>query len=84
MARANRVMVTVKYFIPCEDRDIFSFGTKGQYKELQGMVLRVDTDVELTLALQTETGKVLIAFDDILEITSRQEIFDTDWELEAP
>ena len=84
MARANRVMVTVKYFIPCEDRDSFSFGTKGQYKELQGMVLRVDTDVELTLALQTETGKVLIAFDDILEITSRQEIFDTDWELEAP
>ena len=48
------------------------------------MVLRVDTDVELTLALQTETGKVLIAFDDILEITSRQEIYDTDWELEAP
>ena len=57
MARANRVMVTVKYFIPCEDRDSFSFGTKGQYKELQGMVLRVDTDVELTLALQTETGR---------------------------
>ena len=77
-------MVTVKYFIPCEDRDSFSFGTKGQYKELQGMGLRVDTDVELTLALQTETGKVLIAFDDILEITSCQEIFDTDWELEAP
>ena len=48
------------------------------------MVLRVDTDVEHTLCLQTETGKVLITFDDILEITSRQDIFDTDWELEAP
>lgn len=84
MARSNRVMISVKYFVPCTDRDSFAFGAKGQYKELQGMVLRVDTDVEHTLSLQTESGKALIAFDDILEITSRQDIFDTEWELEAP
>ena len=84
MARSNRVMISVKYFEPCTDRDSFAFGAKGQYKELQGMVLRVDTDVEHTLSLQTESGKALIAFDDILEITSRQDIFDTEWELEAP
>jgi len=84
MARTNRVMVTVKYFVPCSDHDSFAFGIKGQYKELQGMVLRVDTDVEHTLSLQTDSGKAFIAFDDILDITSRQAIFDTEWELEAP
>ena len=48
------------------------------------MVLGVDTEVEKEITIQTETTKKVIGFDDILEITSKTDVFETDWELEAP
>ena len=48
------------------------------------MVLRVDTEVGKEITIQTDTTKKVIGFDDILEITSKSDVFETDWELEAP
>lgn len=84
MARANRVIVSVKFFVPCRDENNFAFGNAGQYETVTGMVLKVDTEVGNEITIQTETAKKVIGFDDILEITSKMGVFETDWELEAP
>ena len=84
MARANHVVIAVKYFVPCQDEDNFAFGTAGQYETITGMVLNVDTEVWKEITIQTNTIKKVIALDDILEITSKSDVFQTDWELEAP
>ena len=84
MARVNHVIVSVKYFVPCQDVNSFAFGNAGLYETVTGMVLRVDTEVGKEITIQTETIKKVIGFDDILEITSKTDVFETDWELEAP
>ena len=84
MARANRVIASVKYFVPCRDENNFAFGNAGQYETVTGMVLKVDTEVWKGITIQTEEAKKVIGFDDILEITSKTDVFETDWELEAP
>lgn len=84
MARANHVMVSLKYFVPCQDENNFAFGNAGQYETVTGMVLRVDTEVRKEITIQTETTKKVIGFEDILEITSESDVFHTDWEMEAP
>ena len=48
------------------------------------MVLKVDTEVWKEITIQTDTIKKVIGFDDILEIRSKSDVFETDWELEAP
>ena len=79
MARANRVMVSVTYFVPCADENHFAFQVSaGQYDTATGMVLRVDSE---SLHLRTEKGDKGIRFGDIREITSKTEIFDTEWEM---
>ena len=62
----------------------FAFANAGLYETVTGMVLRVDTEVRKEIAIQTETAKKVIGFDDILEITSKTGVFETDWEMEAP
>ena len=84
MARANRVIASVKYFVPCQDVNNFAFANAGLYETVTGMVLRVDTEVGKEITIQTDTTKKVIGFDDILEITSKTDVFETDWELEAP
>ena len=84
MARANRVIVSVKYFVPCQDVNNFAFANAGLYETVTGMVLRVDTEVGKGITIQTDTTKKVIGFDDILKITSKTDVFETDWELEAP
>lgn len=42
-AKANRVVVTVTYYVPCEDPESFSFGIKGQYKTVTGICWGVDS-----------------------------------------
>jgi hypothetical protein len=78
------VIASVKYFVPCRDENNFAFGNAGQYETVTGMVLRVDTEVGKEITIQTDTTKKVIGFDDILEITSKTDVFETDWELEAP
>ena len=84
MAKANHVMISVKYFVPCQDENNFAFGNAGLYETVTGMVLRVDTEVGKEITIQTDAIKKVIGFDDILEITSKTDVFETDWELEAP
>ena len=62
----------------------FAFANAGLYETVTGMVLRVDTEVGKEITIQTDTTKKVIGFDDILEITSKTDVFETDWELEAP
>ena len=57
---------------------------KPGYETVTGMVLRVDTEVGKEITIQTDTTKKVIGFDDILEITSKTGVFETDWEMEAP
>ena len=44
VAKENRVEVTVEYYVPCEDPESFSFGTKGLYKTVTGICWYVDTE----------------------------------------
>ena len=84
MARVNHVIVSVEYFVPCQDVNNFAFANAGLYETVTGMVLRVDTEVGKEITIQIETTKKVIGFDDILEITLESDVFHTDWEIEAP
>ena len=86
MARANRVMVSVKYFLPhtSEDDDFDKVSYQGQYRVVSGMVLKVDPEVEETITLQTDHTCQTISFDDIIGIENHTGVFDTVWELETP
>lgn len=81
MARANRVQVTVEYYVPCADKDNFAYGYRGQYVKVAGMVQKVDPDVTHSIVVD---GK-RIAFKDISSIESKKTIngrnvFDLDEE----
>lgn len=79
MARTNRIIVTVEYFVPCSDQDVFE---QGRYEKVSGMVLCVD-EVREAITLQGLTGKAVIDFADILAIEPENpRLFDDtpDWE----
>lgn len=78
-ARANRVIVTVTYFVPCEDENNFSFGIRGLYKTVTGVCWRVDF-VEQTITI----GKNTVKLDSVAGIESAGEVFETEREIEAP
>ena len=77
MAKANHVIVTVKYYVPCADVNSFSCGIRGQYHEETGIVWKVDMEVNHTITV----NQTVIHFDDLLSITSeRQNLFEQVWE----
>ena len=78
MARANSVMVTVEYFVPCADPDNFAYELKqGKYVKARGMVKSVD-DVKELIRLKGEDADIDISFSDILDISAdNEEVFDT-------
>ncbi len=78
LARANRVKVTVTYFIPCRDRENFAFGCRGQHVTVQGICKRVDASVTRTITVDDK----LIPLRDILAIEAKN-IFDNPWEYDA-
>ena len=78
-ARANRVVVTVTYFVPCADENSFAFGIRGLYKTVSGVCWKVDF-VQQTLTV----GESVLALDDIVSIESTDGLFDVEWEVEAP
>ena len=69
MAKANRVTVTVKYYVPCADEQSFSCGIRGQYLNETGIVWKVDMEVSRTITV----GHTRIRFQDILSITPANE-----------
>ena len=66
MARANHVVVSVAFFVPCADRNNNAFYLgEGKYETITGVVLSAEENV---LLLRTTSGKRSISFDDIREI----------------
>ena len=77
LAKANRVIVTVEYYIPCTDEHSFACGLRGQYRTEIGVVWKVDMEVGKTITVNQK----MIAFDDILAITAKKDnIFACTWD----
>ena len=75
MARANRVQVSVRYYVPCTDENNFAFQLRGQYKTLTGICWKVDSDVTDSLTIDN----TVIPLIDVIEITAADEdIFKKD------
>ena len=66
MAKINRVVVTVEYYVPCTDEHSFACGIRGQYRTETGIVSKVDQDNGHTITVNEKS----IAFQDILSITA--------------
>ena len=65
-------MISVLFYIPCEDVNHFAFGRAGRYESVSGMVLKAEMS---TLVLLTGDGlEKKISFNDIQEITSENNI----------
>ena len=77
MARANKPVVTMEYFVPCADRNHEAYGYGGNYTEIKGIVWNVDF-VGGTVRL----GKTTIRMADIARIEA-DGLFDRDWEYDA-
>ncbi len=78
-AWSSRAVAAVRYFIPCADAEESGGGRLGTCRTVSGIVTRVDTE-QRTLTLRTAEGKITVALDDILRITSGTRIFDEDRE----
>lgn len=75
MARANRVQVTVRYYVPCTDEDNFAFRLRGRYETLTGICWKVDPDVTDSITIDN----TVIPLTDVIEITaSDEDIFKKD------
>lgn len=79
MARENRVIITVVYYIPCSDEYHEAFGLRGRYHKITGICWNVD---ELYSTILVD--RVRISFDDILSIGNANGIFQKDWAMEYP
>ena len=78
-ARANQIVVTVTYFVPCEDENNFAFRGRGLYKTAAGVCRKVDF-VQQKMVVDETT----ILLDNIVSVDSDDGLFDVEWELEAP
>ena len=84
MAKANHVVVTVTFFVPCSDEQNFAYGIAGSYKKVSGVLLNVDPEITQTLSLRTSSGKHSISFEDILDVDCPAGIFNRNWTAEIP
>ena len=78
LARKNRPVCAVTYFVPCADKNNPAYGYRGQYKTVTDIVWNVDP-VRRTVLV----GKTLIPMRAILSIEA-DDLFDDDWELITP
>ena len=75
MARANRVFVTVCYYIPCTDENNFAFQLRGRYETVSGICRKLDSDVTISITIDD----TVIPLTDVIEITAADEnIFKKD------
>ena len=79
IARQNRIVVKVTWFVPCVDEDNFSFGIRGQYKTTTGICWKVQFEAEETITVDATT----IPLSDIISIEA-DGVFEDEWELYAP
>ncbi len=71
MAKANRVEVTVRFYVPCADINNFSYGLRGLYETVTGICWRVDPDVTHTIRV----GEKDIRLNCIISIESAFDFF---------
>ena len=76
MAKANRVEVTVRFYVPCSDKNSFSYGLRGLYETVTGICWGVDPDVSRTIRVQDK----VITFDSIISVESPSLAFEANWE----
>ena len=75
MARANRVQISVSYYVPCADEHNFAYQLRGRYKTISGICWKVDSDVTNTIKID----EAVISLTDVIEITAADEnIFKKD------
>lgn len=79
LARANRVQVTVVYYVPCADENHEAFGLRGRYQKITGVCWNVN---ELYGSLLVD--KTQIPFDNILRIGNSEGVFERDCSWEYP
>ncbi len=73
-AMENQLTVTVIYFQPCQDKDNFSYGYRGQYLTQTGIVWNVDSAVSKSILV----GEKRIPFSDILSVDGPPGLFQDD------
>ena len=78
LARDNNVVVTVKYFVPCDDENSFAFGVQGLYKAVTGVCRKVDF-----VRQKITVGETTIPLDGVVSIENDSRIFDVPWETEG-
>ena len=78
LARLNRVIVTVTYFVSCEDENSFSFGLLGLYKKVTGVCWKVDA-----VGQMITVGPESISLSEIISIEA-DEVFAEEWEMLVP
>ena len=71
MARAYRVQVTVRYYVPCTDEDNFAFRLRGRYETLTGICWKVDSDETDSITIDN----TVIPLTDVIEITQKDVVF---------
>ena len=79
LAKKNRVEVTVRYFVPCGDPHSFSYGVQGQYRDVRGIVRRVDAEERALIV-----GETAVPFDAILRMWAADESLFLEKEALAP
>lgn len=79
LARKNRVVVTVTFFVQCEDENSFSFGIRGLYRTVTGVCWKVDP-VGQTITVDEST----VMLSSVAGIESVDGVFEAEWEIEAP
>ena len=72
MAKANRVLVTVRFYVPCDDKNNFAYGQRGLYEMIEGICWNVDSDITKTIHVGSRT----IHLEHILSIESPIGVFE--------
>ena len=69
LAKERQIVVTITWFEPCRDENIFCYQKKGLYKTVTGICRKVDTDLTHTI----QAGDQTIRISDILRIEAEDE-----------
>jgi len=67
LARANRVCVSVEYFVVCADEENDAYLVKGQYTTVTGIVVKVDQH-EQHIIIRSGADTHVIPFSDIYRV----------------
>ena len=76
LARKHMIEVTVRYFVPCRDKENYAYQMKGQYIEKSGICWRVGFGDSGFIQVDEER----IRLEDVIEIEMDEKLIDEDQE----